>query len=80
MSEAVPEAAAQHTLRRTLRRILDDSLGIEGALVATTEGLLVEAEFARASCRAATDASGSSAWVRAVCSCCSAATASPWPG
>jgi len=46
MSEAEPEAAGQHPLRRALRRVLDDSLGIEGALVATTEGLLVEAEFA----------------------------------
>ena len=46
VSEPVPGAAAEHTLRRALRRVLDESLGIEGALVATTEGLLVEAEFA----------------------------------
>jgi hypothetical protein len=47
MAEASPEGPAGSALQRTLRQVLDDSIGVDGALVATTEGLLVAAEFAR---------------------------------
>jgi predicted regulator of Ras-like GTPase activity (Roadblock/LC7/MglB family) len=46
MAEASAEGPGQSALQRTLRHVLDGSIGIEGALVATTEGLLVAAEFA----------------------------------
>ena len=46
MAEASPEGPAGSALQRTLRQVLDDSIGVDGALVATTEGLLVAAEFA----------------------------------
>lgn len=48
VAEVTQDEPVESDLDRALRHILDDTFGIDGALVATTEGLLVASEFAAA--------------------------------